>query len=616
MKSSFQANRINTPFIIQKVLFTSVLVLCCATNLKADVLHLENGKSVSGEILEEIEGVQVTFRYSHKGKEITRDVPAHEIKEIEREEVEITDVEDLKPLLEKLLPSKNNPLFNGQASDEIIVIHLRGEFDIPRLSAIGEIITFSEYQLMMDVARSREPKAIVLAIDSPGGLVYTCDQIIDSLIEVQSDPYNENIVAWVELGGSAAALTALACKKIVMRPNGRMGSATAIFTNGDAVPDAMNAMENKLEAMSDARTRQISDLTGRPIEIQLAMQEPEHEFWFDGQNAFSLTKPDNSVVAKWKSFDTSREKPLALSSQELNELGVSEGTAGSTKTLLETLGFRPDTRVINIDLMDQKLQDLLQPAREKMAERFTAYASEYVRYQKRLVNFAEDWYRASESLGLLKDPFTRVQLNIVKRNVDSLRVPAITPKLKKLMEEIEPSRLALYDRGIRDAKSYIAVCRKMLLDSYNMGTVNPARVWNNLKLAGGNAVQGYFGRKYNPGGQPPAQARVEKEPEVKNVPAVGNTPNNQVITGQVQIKDEVAGPLHVVNGGQLRLMGVCKGNLVVERGGSAVILGIVGGDVTNNGGTIEIHGIVAGSLNKNGGTTNAMKGSVISGFKQ
>ena len=156
----------------------------------------------------------------------------------------------------------------------------------------------------------------------------------------------------------------------------------------------------------------------------------------------------------------------------------------------------------------------------------------------------------------------------------------------------------------------------MLLDSYNMATINPARVWNNLKLAGGNAVQGYFGRKYNHGGQPPAQARVEREPEAKNVPAVGNAPNKQVITGQVQIEDDVAGSLHVVNGGQLRLMAVCKGDLLVERGGSAYVYGIVGGDVTNNGGTIEIHGIVSGSLHKNGGTTNAMKGSIISGFRK
>ena len=69
--------------ICTMVLFSITCVRC----LGEDVLHLENGNSVSGEILNEIEGVQITFRYEHNDQIITRDVPFSKIKEIERSDV-------------------------------------------------------------------------------------------------------------------------------------------------------------------------------------------------------------------------------------------------------------------------------------------------------------------------------------------------------------------------------------------------------------------------------------------------------------------------------------------------------------------------------------------------
>ena len=66
-------------------IFTMVLFsITCVRCFGEDVLHLENGNSVSGEILNEIEGVQITFRYEHNDQIITRDVPFSKIKGIER----------------------------------------------------------------------------------------------------------------------------------------------------------------------------------------------------------------------------------------------------------------------------------------------------------------------------------------------------------------------------------------------------------------------------------------------------------------------------------------------------------------------------------------------------
>lgn len=69
-------------------IFTVVLFsITCVRCLGEDVLHLENGNSVSGEILNETEGVQITFRYEHNDQIITRDVPFSKIKEVERSDV-------------------------------------------------------------------------------------------------------------------------------------------------------------------------------------------------------------------------------------------------------------------------------------------------------------------------------------------------------------------------------------------------------------------------------------------------------------------------------------------------------------------------------------------------
>lgn len=177
-----------TKTTIAAVLFAWNFIFHVSGFVIADVLHLQNGNSVSGEILDEVEGVELTFRYRHHGQEITRRVPLEQIRKIEKgnrpEEdksvaPEVIDkVDDLKPLVESVLPDPEQ--------DELVVLHLRGVFDIPRLSTIGEVITFAEFQMMMDIAKSRNPKAIVLAIDSPGGLLSTCDEIVDSLIEVGS----------------------------------------------------------------------------------------------------------------------------------------------------------------------------------------------------------------------------------------------------------------------------------------------------------------------------------------------------------------------------------------------------------------------------------------------
>lgn len=483
-------------------MISAIFISNASSYLSADTLHLQNGNSVSGEILDEVQGVEITFQYQHRGQEITRRVPLEQIRKIEKgkgqEEDEpvvpevIDKVDDLKPLVESVLPKPEQ--------DELVVLHLRGVFDIPRLSTIGEVITFAEFQMMMDIAKSRNPKAIVLAIDSPGGLLSTCNEIVDSLIETQSGQNSERVIAWVELGGSAAALTSLACKEIVMRPNGRMGSATAVFLNGEAVPEAVTAMEHKAEAMEEARSRQVSQLTGRPIEIQLAMQEPEYEFWFNEEEGCSFIKPEVVGDAVWKCFDNSEEKPMALSANEMKEIKAAEGVAGSIQELIEILALEEDTQVVDIDLMEPDIQELLGPARRRVAEEWAHYLRQRELFEKRVVRFVAE---CSVGLTAVRQLYFfnnywlwRRDVNVVRGDIDKISAPALPPKLKKMMKEYEPRRFDLYDSGIKLAKGEVHRARENIKRAAQMTNTPIEDIATNIIRAANFEMQGLLGVRY------------------------------------------------------------------------------------------------------------------------
>ena len=94
-----------------------------------------------------------------------------------------------------------------------------------------------------------------------------------------------------------------------------------------------------------------------------------------------------------------------------------------------------------------------------------------------------------------------------------------------------------------------------------------------------------------------------------------------VLTGPLVVSDgvEVSGisphVITVLKGGILRLTGICSGNLVVEQGGRAIILGIVSGVVVNRG-FLEIHGILQNEVLNEGGTVRVFSDSVIAGRRQ
>jgi hypothetical protein len=260
-------------------------------------------------------------------------------------------------LLERLgraLPSR----VSGNA--EVIVLRLRGAFTEVGLS--GTEISPEVVQLSLRLAASRNPAAIVIDIDSPGGRVSTmktaCEQILAAQVEQRI-----RVVSWPRNAYSAAAITALSCKEMVARPSTKIGAATKIVASGESAPPPETALDHKLAAVEEALWRQINSFTGRDPRIMAAMMIPGKKLWFHSGKGISDTEPTGPG---WVSLDDSAERPLALTSEELVSTKIAIGTASSERELLDLLRLPASTSIVEIDFAGSKLSLVIRPVLDQL----------------------------------------------------------------------------------------------------------------------------------------------------------------------------------------------------------------------------------------------------------
>ncbi len=75
----------------------------------------------------------------------------------------------------------------------------------------------------------------------------------------------------------------------------------------------------------------------------------------------------------------------------------------------------------------------------------------------------------------------------------------------------------------------------------------------------------------------------------------GEFEGNLDVAEAVTVTGSVSGDIRVLPEGRLQLDGSCGGRLIVEEGGSAVVCGMVRGDVHNKG-LLDLRGKVCGSV--------------------
>src|SRR5439155_135348 len=108
---------------------------------------------------------------------------------------------------------------------------------LPLRGAIGEDVTADALRAGLDQARAANPKFVILAIDSPGGSIAEMAQMTDLIIDASKDM---QIIAYVKSAYSAAAVIAMCCRQVYMKPEGVIGAAVPfrLTENGPADVDA------------------------------------------------------------------------------------------------------------------------------------------------------------------------------------------------------------------------------------------------------------------------------------------------------------------------------------------------------------------------------------------
>ena len=165
---------------------------------------------------------------------------------------------------------------------------------IPMMGVIGEDVTAASVRAGLSEARTVKPRYVVLAIDSPGGSIREMFDILDVLWERKDD---FQIIAYAKDAYSAAAVIAMSCERVYIKPGGAIGAAVPfrITENGPA------DVEAKFRSIIEAGMRAANAHGGHADLLMLGMADMNVEIYLDvvdGQPQLSTKGPGKLIKAK------------------------------------------------------------------------------------------------------------------------------------------------------------------------------------------------------------------------------------------------------------------------------------------------------------------------------
>ncbi|HNV69407.1 MAG TPA: NfeD family protein [Candidatus Ozemobacteraceae bacterium] len=159
-----------------------------------------------------------------------------------------------------LVGQSTEPATANLTRGKVIVIPIHGDIE----SGVSFFV-----QRMLRRADQEQAAALVLEINSNGGLVSAAQEIKTALLESRV-----KTIAYVKGRAlSAAALIAISCQKILMEPGAEMGAATPIQLMGDGV----RAAEEKFVSAFRAEFESAAEKNRRPTNLAGAMVDKNHD---------------------------------------------------------------------------------------------------------------------------------------------------------------------------------------------------------------------------------------------------------------------------------------------------------------------------------------------------
>ncbi len=387
----------------------------------------------------------------------------------------------LEGLIREGLPARNQP--------EVVVIRMEGSFTRNDVDTLSESIQSLSTNTMLKVACDREPVAIVLSINSPGGVVVVMNDIIDRLLSLQLTE-GRRIVAWPRLAGSAAAIVTCACKEIIVRSDCKIGAATKVIGQ-DAAPAPQTAMDQKVAAVDAARYRQIAELTKRDRLIVDAFKKPELRLYFKS-GAPPLFATERPKVAKgkppvdepgWIALDDSTSMPMVLTAQTARDIGLAgPASADSIKQLVSALNNPESTPVVEIRLDTLSIKEAV---RQKVITELDAWEKVHALTES-LVNRLEKAQSKIETASDLTAPRTAEEGRNFVRAIAQARsaIPTLEDDERKAIDDvlIPVRRVALFFR-LDDAKRELRGAEQLLQTGIKHGRYDIGSVQRRLDAA-------------------------------------------------------------------------------------------------------------------------------------
>jgi len=318
---------------------------CGPVNSSADILVLTNGATHRGEVMAETTRA-VTFRYQVYGDWVTRTFERREIDLLIDEEGDQSDGtirepdDDPPPHDSAPVPTGIDPRRPGEPDRALTVaiIPLHGQVGGTVDGSVLGTFDAAGLTACFEHAAEKGADLVVLDVHSPGGLVDEMEAICEVILDWSN---RLRIVAWPDEAYSAAAIIAMSCREMVVRPDAMIGAATIVTSDGESV----SALDAKFASPHYAKQRQFMERSGRPYDVVAAMTIQESRLWWSPSGGFAPTAPRES--ADWRELDGATTV-LTMTGRDAVEWRLALGAADDVPGVLTWCGMPEDATVLDL----------------------------------------------------------------------------------------------------------------------------------------------------------------------------------------------------------------------------------------------------------------------------
>ena len=289
------------------------------SSLSGVTVFLRDGREFTGRLLEETPH-KITIETTISGITVEMTFGANEVRSIERYE--------------------DTPDRPRRPEREVAEEPEGGWVLVPAHGTIGVELTKNFFETCVERASNAGAEVIIFDLESPGGYLYSLDEIYEGLQDAGEDI---RVVFWVDGGCfSAAALLCITSDAFYVGPNASFGSAVVIRDNGDGGVDAVNA---KFASARAAVWRTRAERRGRPGLLVNAMMLLETEVWADkSRTPWKLFASRPGGEGGTAELVVDDRAILSMTGDEAVALGAADDLRDDFEHLLSELGLENPER--------------------------------------------------------------------------------------------------------------------------------------------------------------------------------------------------------------------------------------------------------------------------------